>query len=157
MGKAVPNILLVDDDLNIALPLALALEHDGHRVTVASNASNALTVLRHQRIDCLVTDFEMPSLDGAQLCGMVRAQPAFAALPVVMLSAAEEPLERGRCWSFFLRKPVTIARFLEVIDACAACRLTHHAIEGQLAHAVARRFQYHAPQTWRAVQSVCWP
>ncbi|POR45794.1 response regulator receiver domain-containing protein [Paraburkholderia eburnea] len=152
-----PNILLVDDDLNNASPLALALQHDGHRVTMASNASAALTVLRHQLIDCLVTDYEMPGLDGAQLCDLVRAQPAFAALPVVMLSAAEEPLERGRCWSFFLRKPVTVARFLEVIDACAARRLTHHPVAGQTAHAVARRYQYLAPQKWRAVQSSCWP
>jgi CheY-like chemotaxis protein len=63
----VPNILLVDDDLNAALPLALALEQNGHRVTVTADASNALPLLWHQRIDCLVTDFEMPGLDGAQL------------------------------------------------------------------------------------------
>jgi CheY-like chemotaxis protein len=153
----VPNILLVDDDLNAALPLALALEQNGHRVTVTADASNALPLLWHQRIDCLVTDFEMPGLDGAQLCRMVRALPAFSALPVVMLSGAEEPLERGRCWSYFLRKPVTIVRFLEVIDACAASRLSYHAISRQPTHPVARRFQYLAPQKWRAVHPLCWP
>lgn len=153
-----PNILLVDDDLDNVLPLALALEQSGHIVIRVSSAADALSLLRQQPVQCLVTDYEMPVQDGVQLCRTVRAQAPFAALPIVMMSAAPEPRARVRYWSRFLRKPVDVAELLRVVAALAG--------NGQSAqagthpcptHAIAHRFQYLAPQKWRPVQKSCWP
>jgi CheY-like chemotaxis protein len=153
-----PKILLVDDDLSNVLPVVLALEQAGHAVTWVASTADAMTALLQHPVECLITDYEMPGQDGVQLCRAVRTQPAFAALPIVMMSAAPEPLARGRLWTRFLRKPIAVAEFLRVVDRLAGNdRCITAGTEGHAIHAVARRFQYLAPQTWCPIQSLCWP
>ena len=114
-------ILLVDDDPESLWALQVALESDGHRVTIAAAAPQALAVLRHEAVQVMITDYEMPDIDGAELCRRARAQPAYCALPIVMLSAAPEP-KSPRHWTSFLRKPVRLDELTAIIDAHAAVR-----------------------------------
>lgn len=74
------NVLLVDDDPDSLLPLALALVPAGCTVTLATSAAADLTVIRRHAVQCLVTDLEMPQVNGVRLCQMIRSQPAFADL-----------------------------------------------------------------------------
>ena len=101
------TVLLVDDAENL-WPLQTALERDGHRVSVAGDARRALDVLNRERVQLVITDYEMPDTDGATLCRLLRARPGCAELPIIMLSAAPEPVHGARHRTRFPRKRASI-------------------------------------------------
>ncbi|WP_375542280.1 response regulator [Paraburkholderia sp. CNPSo 3274] len=159
MESAVANVLLVDDEPENALPLALALENSGHRVHITVRASAAMDLMRRQNIQCLITDYQMPDVDGVQLCRMVRACPCLALTPVLMLSAAPEPAEHQWCWSQFFRKPVCLEEIIEAVDAHVAARLTVGPRLGTSKVSIRAALQCEAPASsrWCPVRSACWP
>ena len=152
-------ILLVDDDPENLWSLQVALEGDGHRVSVADNARRALDVLQREHVQLVVTDYEMPEIDGVGLCRLIRAKPGYAELPVIMLSAAPEPPAHGvRHWTKFLRKPASIGELSAAIDAHAAARLSSHRSRRPVASVRARLKTLHPPASrWASVDSACWP
>lgn len=81
------HILLVDDDDNFRPVAAAALEQAGYQVAEASDGKMALAWLAEHRPDLILADLEMPVLDGRELCTRLRAEPAWAAIPVLLLSA----------------------------------------------------------------------
>jgi two-component system chemotaxis sensor kinase CheA len=71
----------------------------GYQVVAAASAADALATIKSGgRVDVVVTDVEMPDMDGFALAAALREQPATAALPVIALSAmvSAEAIERGR-------------------------------------------------------------
>jgi len=92
-------VLLVDDSpffLNMLTPV---LQAAGYLVTTAGSARDALALLRDGRpFDVVITDIEMPDMNGFQLAESVRADPRTAELPVIALSSvvSAEAIERGR-------------------------------------------------------------
>jgi two-component system chemotaxis sensor kinase CheA len=93
------TVLLVDDSpffLNMLTPV---LQAAGYLVTTAGSARDALALLRDGRpFDVVITDIEMPDMNGFQLAESVRADPRTAELPVIALSSvvSAEAIERGR-------------------------------------------------------------
>jgi two-component system, chemotaxis family, sensor kinase CheA len=93
------TVLLVDDSpffLNMLTPV---LQAAGYQVTTAGSAHDALALLRDSRpFDVVITDIEMPDMNGFQLAEAVRADPRTAELPVIALSSvvSAEAIERGR-------------------------------------------------------------
>lgn len=145
-------ILLVDDDPDSILPLALELVHRGHIVTMASSAASALSVIRQMVIQCVITDCEMPGIDGVEFCRILRAHPLLAELPVALMSAAPEPNEPHRYWSRFLRKPVALAELLTVVDQVSAPRLTQRGESSGRGNCIAPRFEALAAQRWHPLK-----
>ena len=92
-------MLLVDDSQffrNMLVPLLAAA---GFAVTSAASAEEALGLLRDgKRFDAVVTDIEMPGMDGFELTSAVRQDPRTASLPVIGLSSqvSASAVERGR-------------------------------------------------------------
>jgi len=83
-----PNrILLVDDDEEFRAVAAVALENAGYAVVEAADAFEALDLLQRVRPDVIISDLNMPLMDGRALCKRVRAEPDLAAIPFVILSA----------------------------------------------------------------------
>jgi serine/threonine-protein kinase PpkA len=83
-----PNrILLVDDDEAFRTVAAMALEEAGYMVVEAADAFEALELLRELRPDVIISDLNMPLMDGQALCDRVRREPDLAAIPFVILSA----------------------------------------------------------------------
>jgi CheY-like chemotaxis protein len=154
----VANVLLVDDDAENLWALRIALEGDGHRVIVAGDARRAMGVLSREHVQLMVTDLEMPEMNGAQLCLWVRSQPAHGELPIVMLSAAPEPAGCPRCWTRFLRKPADLGDLSRVIHAHVAARLTgrRRSLCKVCAYA-ALKCQDPSASRWPAVNADCWP
>ena len=148
------NILLVDDDFENLWSLQIALEGDGHRVMVATDARQALALLRREPVELMIIDYEMPGIDGVRLCWMTRSLTAYSLLPIVMLSAATEPAHGPRAWTHFLRKPASIHDLATLIDAHVAARLTRatHVSAGAM-----RRCADPAASRWAAVNAGCWP
>ncbi|MFM0642873.1 sigma-54 dependent transcriptional regulator [Paraburkholderia bryophila] len=120
-----PHILIVDDDDAFRESLAETLGDLGHDTTQAGCGHDALSLLESgTRIDCMFLDFRMPDLSGIEVLERVRAMPARAALPVVVLTAfatSDNTIHAMRLGAFeHLTKPVgrdTIATLLAKIVA----------------------------------------
>ena len=86
--------LLIDDDARLG---ALVKEHLGQHdidVTVAGDGERGLTTLRKGRFDVLLLDLMLPGLDGLEICRRVRATPELAGLPVIMLTARGDDVDK---------------------------------------------------------------
>jgi two-component system chemotaxis sensor kinase CheA len=90
-------ILVVEDSITSRTMIKSILESAGHRVETAVDGMDALTKLRSAKFDLVVSDVEMPRLNGLDLTARIRADKRLADLPVVLLTAREtrEDRERG--------------------------------------------------------------
>ena len=79
------RVLLVEDDLAIAQPLARALEREGHAVQIAAEGKSALAQVRAGNQDLVVLDLGLPDLDGLEVCRTLRSEDA--RLPILILTA----------------------------------------------------------------------
>ncbi len=79
--------LLVEDDERSAQRLSRLLAHAGHTVHIADDGVSALVELASRRPDVVLLDLMMPDMDGADTLAQLRANPALADLPVIVLSA----------------------------------------------------------------------
>jgi CheY-like chemotaxis protein len=143
------TVLLVDDDLENRWALQLALESGGHHVVLAENGCDALRKAARNIPQLVITDWQMPEMDGAELCRRLKCQPSLAGIPVVMLSAMLEPPGEPRGWAAFLRKPAPIDLLMHIVDLFIAQRLTTKRTEA------AR--EERSTSRWRPVDSRCWP
>ena len=91
------EILVADDSVTSRMLLKNILESAGYRVTTATDGLDALTSLRGRDFDLLVSDVEMPRLDGFDLTTKVRADKRLRELPVILVTAlgSREHRERG--------------------------------------------------------------
>lgn len=82
------SILVVDDSITIRRFLSLTLEKAGYRVELANDGQDALEkLLSGLQIRAVISDIDMPRLDGYGLLARVKSNPAFKKLPIVMLSS----------------------------------------------------------------------
>ena len=91
------QILVADDSITSRMLLKNILESAGYRVVTAIDGLDAFTVLKRGEFDLLVSDVEMPRMDGFDLTAKVRADKTLAELPVVLVTAlgSREHQERG--------------------------------------------------------------
>jgi two-component system chemotaxis sensor kinase CheA len=93
------TLLLVDDSAFFRNMLSPVLKAAGYEVTAVSSAHEALAMLKKgQRFDALVTDIDMPDMDGFALAEAVRGEQQFGEIPIIALSSHSSPesIERGR-------------------------------------------------------------
>jgi two-component system chemotaxis sensor kinase CheA len=91
------SVLVVDDALMVRELQRSILERGGYSVRTASDGADALAMLAEQPADLVVTDLEMPNVDGFLLTSSIRAHPRLANIPVLIVSsrASEEDHQRG--------------------------------------------------------------
>jgi two-component system chemotaxis sensor kinase CheA len=97
------TLLFVDDSAFFRNMLTPVLKAAGYEVTAVAGAEDALACLRAgSAIDALVTDIEMPGMNGYELAAAVRSDPRTAGMPIIALSSATSPdaVERGRAAGF---------------------------------------------------------
>ncbi|HZT09073.1 MAG TPA: response regulator [Chloroflexota bacterium] len=92
-----PLILAADDSITTRSLMRNILEAAGYRVRVAVDGMDAWTTLKSERCDLLVSDVDMPRMNGFELTARVRRDPALESLPVVLVTALDsrEDKERG--------------------------------------------------------------
>src|SRR6185503_17870032 len=93
------TLLLVDDSAFFRNMLSPVLKAAGYQVTAVSSAQEALALLKKgRRFDALVTDIDMPEMDGFALAEAVRGEQQFGEIPIIALSSSSSPesIERGR-------------------------------------------------------------
>lgn len=90
------SILLAEDSITSRLLIKGILESAGYRVTTAIDGMEAYTALRAQHFDLVVSDVEMPRLNGFDLAAKIRSDRKLAELPVVLVTALETRDDRER-------------------------------------------------------------
>lgn len=91
---ATPTILVVDDEPKAQVLLRTLLEAEGYRVICAADGPSALAAANTAHPDVVLLDLMMPGMDGYEVCGKLRAAPALAAVPVIMLTALDDRSSR---------------------------------------------------------------
>jgi two-component system chemotaxis sensor kinase CheA len=90
------SILVVDDALTIRELQRSILERAGFDVRVATDGNHALSNLAEEPSDLVLTDIEMPNMDGFALTEAIRARPTLANIPVLILSSRSSDADRQR-------------------------------------------------------------
>jgi len=90
------TILVVEDSITSRMLLKGILESAGYQVKTAVDGLEAFTILRTQKFDLVVSDVEMPRLNGFDLTARIRADKKLAELPVVLVTALESRDDRER-------------------------------------------------------------
>ncbi len=84
------KVLLVDDDKEFRIVAAIILETAGYQVMQADDGAIAMEILRIEHPDLIISDLNMPMMDGRALCKQVRADALLARTPFVIMSALIE-------------------------------------------------------------------
>ncbi len=125
------HILIVDDikDARVLMRLMLSTK-GGFTISEATGGAEALAIIRESRPDLVVLDYMMPDMDGIDVCNAMRADPAIADIPVLMLTARtdlgihEKALNAGA--TSFMNKPVKpqdlVAEASRLIEAARQIR-----------------------------------
>jgi CheY-like chemotaxis protein len=136
------RVLVVDDESTIRELLAEALGEAGFDVETASNGVQALKVMQHWIPEVIVLDLMMPRLDGSGFTELMRLNPRYARVPILLLTAAygaeQAAVQMGaRAW---LTKPFELDHLVHEVAALAGGRepprcvdvLRPHARDGTL-------------------------
>jgi CheY-like chemotaxis protein len=120
----VARVLVVDDTPVNLRVCRLILERQGHVVATETNPTTVLAQMQAAPPDLLITDLMMPVLDGIELTRQIRGLPAFAALPIIMLTARGEESDQDRAMAagvtLFLTKPVSSGVLTAAVDTVLA-------------------------------------
>ncbi|HJQ25775.1 MAG TPA: response regulator [Blastocatellia bacterium] len=113
-----PKLLIVEDDATVREMLALVLSGAGFDVVTAPDGQAGLDRAWCERPDLILTDLEMPNLDGIQMILGLRREPELQAIPVLVLSAVpqgtlRQAISAGAAEA--LQKPVQICALIELI------------------------------------------
>jgi two-component system sensor histidine kinase/response regulator len=118
------SILVVDDNETNRIILVEMLGRWGMQVATAKDASEALEILaraqnQNPRLDAVISDLQMPNMDGFEFVENIRKSPRFGQIPVLMLSSSAQQGEHERCRklgiSAYLAKPIQPSELLDAI------------------------------------------
>ena len=94
MGET--TVLIVDDEPDIIATLQFRLASAGYKVLTAEDGARALDVIRVNAVDLVLADFMMPEINGLELTRLVKAEPKWAKIKVLLFSCNAEPKFRQR-------------------------------------------------------------
>jgi two-component system chemotaxis response regulator CheY len=99
VGKIImkKTILTVDDSMSVRKFIALSLKSGGYRVISAVDGMDALEILPKEKVDLVITDLNMPNVDGFELVRTIRQNTTYSELPIIILSSLADAqyIERG--------------------------------------------------------------
>jgi two-component system, sensor histidine kinase and response regulator len=130
-------VLVVDDNKTNRLILTEMLAEWGMEPSAAEGAEQALAALAHARKDgrkfaLVITDLNMPQMDGFALAAQIRQAPATAHIPILLLSSSLHVGERARCEALgvaaYLMKPVQPSELLDALLAAVIGRAPEHPV-----------------------------
>ena len=116
-----PKLLVVEDNPANMKLATFILESAGYTVIGARDAEAGLTLAREERPDMILMDIQLPGMDGLQATGVLKADPATRAIPVIALTALamkgdEERIRAAGC-DGYVAKPLAYKDFLAVVSA----------------------------------------
>lgn len=111
------KVLIVDDDKTTRKMISLILKSKGYEVVTAENGIEALQKLGLERINLILTDMNMPYMDGIEFIKQVRANPDMSNIPIVMITTEADEDEKRRAFEAgvddYLVKPTNAEQISE--------------------------------------------
>ena len=118
--ESTSKVLVIDDSNTIRRSAEIFLKQGGHDVMLAEDGFDALAKVSDYQPDLIFCDILMPRLDGYQTCAIIKRNPNFSEVPIVMLSSKDGVFDkaRGRMVGAqdFLTKPFTKDQLLQAIQ-----------------------------------------
>ena len=115
------KILIVDDEPNIVISLEFLMKKEGFEVAVANDGEDALTRVGSFNPDLVLLDVMMPKKSGFEVCEALRADPARAALKIVMLTAKGRDTEVAKGLAIgadaYMTKPFSTKELLVMVKS----------------------------------------
>lgn len=88
------SILIVDDEAAIRELLKYNLEKEGYKVTSAADGEQALSLMGKSNFALVILDLMLPGIDGLEVCRKMRQDPSLVAIPIIMLTAKGEEIDK---------------------------------------------------------------
>jgi len=116
-----PTVLVVEDEAALMTLLVYNLESEGYRVLQATDGEEAMLLAEEEVPDLAILDWMLPQLSGIEVCRRLRARPATANLPIIMVTARGEESDRIRGLDTgaddYITKPFSTAELLARVRA----------------------------------------
>jgi two-component system alkaline phosphatase synthesis response regulator PhoP len=118
------EILIVDDEPSIVVPIQFLMEQQGYSVLVAENGEDALDVIYKYKPDLILLDIMLPRIDGYEVCEIVRLNPEYRNTKIIFLTAKGREVEIAKGLALgadaYITKPFSntelIAKVKELLD-----------------------------------------
>jgi two-component system chemotaxis response regulator CheY len=117
MGK---SILIVDDSASVRQVVSIALKQKGYDVIEGSDGKDGLAKLTGQKVHLIISDVNMPNMDGISMVKAVKAMPAYKFTPIVMLTTESQEAKKregqaagAKAW---IVKPFRPDQLLDVVQ-----------------------------------------
>ena len=81
------EILIVDDEPDVVVPIQFLMEQQGYRVMAAERGEDALDLIYHYKPDLVILDIMLPGIDGYEVCEIIRLDPNYRDVRVMFLTA----------------------------------------------------------------------
>lgn len=141
------TVLVIDDDREQTDALRLAFAADGYYVLTADDGAAGLVTASRKLPDLIITDWAMPEMNGYEMCSRLKAYPATAHIPVIMISGSEH--DSARVFDNFFRKPCDLKILVYVAERIVAHRTQYRASQDRHGSLLSAR--------WTGIDARCWP
>lgn len=113
------HVVLVEDEINIAEAIRFLLGQDGWRVETLAGGASAVDVIRAAKPQLVILDVMLPGKSGFEILSELRADPALAQMPIMMLTARGQARDREMAQkagvSHFMTKPFSNSEMLDAV------------------------------------------
>ena len=117
-----PTVLVVDDDEDMLIMMQHLLIAEGYEPLISPNAQNAMAIIARRRPAMVLLDIRMIGIDGADICQLIKSNPATTSIPVIILSANDNiaAISKACGADAYLAKPFSLQKFKEVFHTLVA-------------------------------------
>jgi CheY-like chemotaxis protein len=116
-----PKILIVDDDITITELMKSLVKMEGHEPTTVNDSLQAMEIAEAVKPDLITLDLMMPGLTGFELCELLHNDPRFSNIPIVIISAKDDPESKEKALATgardYITKPFSVDDFLDKIKS----------------------------------------
>jgi len=113
------KILIIEDDISTSQFLSYTVEREGYQAITALDGIDGLKKALAEKPDLIILDIMLPGLDGFELCHRLRAYPATADIPVLILSAKAQDADKSAAFKVgancYIVKPADPAKIVDTV------------------------------------------
>ncbi len=115
------QILVVDDEPNVVVPIQFLLEQRGYNVLIAERGEDALDLIYQHKPDLVLLDIMLPGIDGYEVCEIVRLNPDYRDVKMIFLTAKGRQVDIAKGMALgaddYITKPYTNAELMTKLEA----------------------------------------
>ena len=116
------SVLVVDDSATVRKFIATSLQLQGFKVLTAADGMEALETMPVEKIDLIITDLNMPDMDGFEFIKSLQATAEYASIPIIVLSSITDPEEKKHAYELgafsYLEKPFNAESIQREVKRC---------------------------------------